>query len=678
MTDDKTIYVTTDNSKSSQNIINAAIKTAFNNGKSIVHLNAGLFTINSPIEMYSGITLEGEGKDKTCIKLIDHAALDTKSLFYIEPAMRNPEHGANTIMVPLIWAAGSTGLKCIGANNIIIRDFEIDVNYDNNSEIRLGRGYFNCIQLYNSKNVRIYNMYMHDGHGDGVRIVNSDDVQVYDSKFIKLGHDAVFFIRSNNCHHYGNIVSIRTNSGGRCNDCTNSSIHDNMVYGWSKTDWSAGGPGFQIERQYWATISVDVYNNSIYETYGCGIWCARNVKAIAESGKSKVNIRNNIIYGCGINKIYYQGGIVIDGIHGVYFDNNVVDGCYGHGVVCMGGTDAVVSAIKVNVYVRNNIIVNTKLRLLSPTGTGFGIHNRYPTTHVITASNNCVYNNASGPYKNVSSKNDINKNPLFADKYYKLKPESPCIGAGLNKVNIGLLTTDDTVDDTVDDTANKPESETDSSSDNKDDTSSAPINPTPEPTKVVTAKTKIIYPQYNNRLKESVPASVLRTDTFIDIGLLSNKKYRGMIYFDLNEFKNLNIKKAILSMYWYYPANTKRVNNTIVEIYRSFPYTPAYASWKYRKQGITWDTIGGNWYDKNDKINGTTPFSTQTFTATTVPTNKYYDFDITDFVKNCANGSISNTGLFIKAKVENNNYIAFYSGNMAATNKKIKLTVEYE
>lgn len=681
----KIVYVSPDNSgdfnitdsykSSTQNIINKAIEYAYKNKYTTVKLLEGTYVINNPVEIYSGIELVGEGKDKTCIKLINNAALDTKSLFYITPSMRNPAKGANTIMTPLIWAVGSTGNKCAGANDISIHDFEIDVNYENNAQIRLGRGYFNCIQLYNSKNVRIYNMYMHDGHGDGVRIVNSSDVQVYNSKFYKLGHDTVFFIRSDNCHHYGNICVVRTNSGGRCNDCTNSSIHNNVIYAWSTTDWSAGGPGIQIEKQYKSAISVEVTNNLIFDMFGCGIWCARNSAAVAESGKSKVNINHNTIYNCGINKIYYQGGIVIDGIHNVYFDNNIVDGCYGHGVVCMGMTDTTVSKVKVNTYIRNNIIINTKVRKYLPAGTGFGIHNRYTSTHVMTCSNNCVYNNISGNYKNVKSSNDINADPMLVDSKnhnYLLKSNSPCITAGYDKSYIGIGIESDSSSDTPDET---PIEET--PTDDTEDPTEVISEPTDDTTTPVTTTVKTIYPIYNNRLKRSVPTAVLKSDTFTDIGGLGKDVYRGLVYFDLSGFNNTNIVSATMYLYWYYPVNTKRTNDTVVEVYRAFPYTPAYASWNTRKQNLNWITVGGDWYDKNDTINGNVPLDIFTLKNNTVPSNSYYSLNVTELVKKYINGTFGNTGFFIKVKDESNNYVAFYNGNIPATNKKMKMMIEY-
>ena len=65
--------------------------------------------------------------------------------------------------------------------------------------------------------------------------------------------------------------------------------------------------------------------------------------------------------------------------------------------------------------VRNNIIVNTRPRTMSPSGTGYGIMNYLPATHSFVLENNCLYNNSAGNYKNCASTTDIYVNPLFAD-----------------------------------------------------------------------------------------------------------------------------------------------------------------------------------------------------------------------------------------------------------------------
>jgi hypothetical protein len=53
-----------------------------------------------------------------------------------------------------------------GNENITVRGFEVNGNYAGNSEIALGIGFFNIMYFINSKNIKVYNMYMHDGIGD--------------------------------------------------------------------------------------------------------------------------------------------------------------------------------------------------------------------------------------------------------------------------------------------------------------------------------------------------------------------------------------------------------------------------------------------------------------------------------------------------------------------------------
>ncbi len=94
-----------------------------------------------------------EGDSTAVIKLVDHAGWAT--------------------MKPLIQQMSSSG-----NNNIIIRGFEVNVNHDGNTEFAKGKGYYNVIYFLYCKNVKVYNMYMHDGHGDGLRIKYGENNQV--------------------------------------------------------------------------------------------------------------------------------------------------------------------------------------------------------------------------------------------------------------------------------------------------------------------------------------------------------------------------------------------------------------------------------------------------------------------------------------------------------------------
>ncbi|HML25241.1 MAG TPA: disaggregatase related repeat-containing protein, partial [Methanomethylovorans sp.] len=134
------------------------------------------------------------------------------------------------------------------------------------------------------------------------------------------------------------------------------------------------------------------------------------------------------------------------------------------------------------------------------------------------------------------------------------------------------------------------------------------------------------------------------------------------------------ISQATLSLYWYYASDT-RTSETVVEIYRPKKWDPKYVTWNSRMSGIPWTTAGGDWYDKNNVSQGSTPYASVTFPVSTVPDNKYYEFDVTQLVQEYISGTYENTGFFLKAKTESGNYIAFYSSNWSNADQRPKLTV---
>jgi uncharacterized membrane protein len=60
---------------------------------------------------------------------------------------------------------------------------------------------------------------------------------------------------------------------------------------------------------------------------------------------------------------------------------------------------------------------------------------------------------------------------------------------------------------------------------------------------------------------------------------------------------------------------------------------PQVCDLELQNAGIPWTTPGGNWFDKNGFAQGTTPYASVTFPASTVPNNKYYEFDVTQLVQ---------------------------------------------
>ncbi|WP_394697886.1 disaggregatase related repeat-containing protein [uncultured Methanomethylovorans sp.] len=190
------------------------------------------------------------------------------------------------------------------------------------------------------------------------------------------------------------------------------------------------------------------------------------------------------------------------------------------------------------------------------------------------------------------------------------------------------------------------------------------------------ANTVTLTPIYDNRLRDSSPTTVLSDSTYIDVGKYTTTRYRDALMFNLSGYNTTDtVTDATLSLYWYYPVGATRANDTVVEVYRPVTWDPSYVCWNNRASGIAWNTAGGDWYDKNGVSQGTTPYDSVTFSANTVPDNRYYEFDVTDLVQEYVSGTYTNTGFFLKANTESNNYIAFYSSDWSNTTQKPKLTV---
>ncbi len=396
---------------------------AANPGYTTVHLK-GPFTyvINGTLLIGSNTILEGDSN--AVIKLADHACWDT--------------------MKPLIQQMNSSG-----NNNIVIRGFEVNVNHDNNTEFARGKGYYNVIYFLRCNNVKVYNMYMHDGHGDGLRIRNSQNIQFYNNRISKLGHDGLFAIECNNVEAWSNIITCRTNSGLRAWNSNYVKFHANEID--ASYYKCTGGPGIQIEKSAGIMDNIEIYNNTFNNTYGPGIWIFNYDNSSTRDQGKDIYIHHNVFHGTGTNpSINWIGGILAGGFNNTIIENNVFDGAYNAAVVHMympGYSSSYSPAGGYITIVRSNVIVNTVRCRADPSG-GYGVINNLPETHSFVFQNNCLYNNIAGNYKNCNSTSDIYMDPLFADQKkhdYHLKSaadrwdgntwvqdsvSSPCIDAG--------------------------------------------------------------------------------------------------------------------------------------------------------------------------------------------------------------------------------------------------------
>lgn len=396
--------------------INQALEYVAENPQfTTVHLKGPMtYVISDSIFIGSNTILEGDST--AAIKLANNAGW---------PSMK-----------PLIQQMDSAG-----NNNITIKGFEVNVNYAGNSEITLGRGYYNIMYFDNCKNVKVSNMYMHHGTGDGLRIENSSDIQFYNNKVYKLGHEGLYAINCSRVEAWNNRITCRTDSGLRAWDSNHVKFHDNVID--SFYHWSAGGPGIQIEKSKGIVNDVEIYNNTIHDTYGPGIWLIGYGESYPKKEAQNVHIHHNIFYNTGTNpSIDWVGGIVTSGFYDTLIENNVFDGVYHGAVIHMypsistgvdAGIDLSPQGKGYTTIVRNNIIVNTQRSSEDTSGTGYAIINYLPETHTFILENNCLYKNVGGNYKNANSTTDIYADPQFLNQRnhdYHLKPTSPCIGAG--------------------------------------------------------------------------------------------------------------------------------------------------------------------------------------------------------------------------------------------------------
>ena len=338
-----------------------------------------------------------------------------------------------------------------GSQNITIKGFEINGNHDKNKEKNRGEGYYNHIYFLNSSNIQVHSMYMHDGHGDGLKIERSSNIQFYGNRIYKLGHDGLFAIQCQNVEAWNNTITCRTNSGLRILNSNHVKFHDNIIDSFSH--WSAGGSGILIEKTTGVMSDIEVYNNTIHNTYGPGIWLLGYGYSYPMEEAENVYIHHNVFYGTGTDpNIDWVGGIVTSGFYNTLVENNVFDGTYHAAIIHMyptgGSTDLSPKGTGYTTIVRNNIIVNTLQRTKDPSGTGYGVINYLPETHSFVLENNCFYNNSAGDYMNASSTSDIHVDPHFANEInhdYHLKSKggrwngktwvkdtvsSPCIDAG--------------------------------------------------------------------------------------------------------------------------------------------------------------------------------------------------------------------------------------------------------
>ena len=378
--------------------INAAIETLSMIGGGTVHLREGTYTISDSINLCSNIVFEGEGEDKTVIKLEDG---NTKEF----------------------WAL----INIKYANNVTVRNFTLDGNKDKCPVPKGINSDVDAFDIQYSENIVIEYVNIIDFWTDGVEFVHSNNALVDNVKCIQCGHEGLRAIYSDYIVFSNNyIYSAGTGNAG-------IRIYESSYCIIEKNYFNVYGFGILINPQGGVPCGNNIYRDNYIEGHyglpGIALW-PWNTEISNETF-----IRNIIAKTDGTQEPHGHGIELrtrgTSKLRDIRIINNVINNARRSGIYVEDGADVS------NIIVKNNIIVNNR---------EYGIYGK------VISSYNDVWNNAAGNYGGGASpgKGDISVDPLFADpgggdfhlksEYGRWDPElgkwvydsvtSPCIDAG--------------------------------------------------------------------------------------------------------------------------------------------------------------------------------------------------------------------------------------------------------
>lgn len=424
----------------------------------VVELKEGVWKLNNsrtPILINrSGITLRGQGKNKTTISLTEHVHHGVIRISEFKDDKKFLCSASDRGVRGELTSCG--GLeprvdKLCKISNIVIEDIHLH-GFD-----RKFNSYFDNVAIEGAffKNTKFSDLWI-DNIGNGPRLWKSVNgivqycIMEHIGVFWDFGPFCGYTIRHNTFHHGGNGYVIKFNGACNHNKFVNNIIHHVdgwalQLYGVSSENTVKNNLIMHVGRGYgmwiWGFRNL-IKGNVIHDCKSDGI-CLYNSWAFSDPSKNVNTISNNLIYNNARSGIStYSGRTMNTTTRTANITNNVIYGNGKDGITCDGilrDTKPPANGKPVYRYnIENNIIANNKK---------YGIN--YIGGRGINLSYNDVYNNSLGNYNGTSSgKGHISSNPLFADpenEDFHLKSQagrwngttwikdnvtSPCIDAG--------------------------------------------------------------------------------------------------------------------------------------------------------------------------------------------------------------------------------------------------------
>ncbi len=596
----------------------------------------------------------------------------------------NGEIAYNTVMTRTNGACRMSG----GASGFIVHDnlFYSSISGDSTGPaIEIDKTTVSSTSAFND--IEIYNNKIHTMNGAGIwmfagypdNVIRAKNVHIHHNTFTKVGQyasntgysNAAIVIQNfdntiieNNVFDDGGHAAVKwyawTGHITTQSNTFTTYVRNNIIMNSDGVS-SVAGSGVGIwntdsTRSKFVVQNNNIYNNKNGQTYGSGFTMSNNLNVdpqCADSTNSNANSRDYHLKSKAGR--YSNGKWVTDSV-----SSSLIDAGYS-GSAC--SSEPSPNGGKINIGRYGNTVQASK--------SGSAVSNQIDAAPVANAGADKTASVGSSVSFDGSASTDDNGIASYSwdfDASNSVTSEATGKTATKTFTTAGTytvtLTVTDTSGQTSTDTVNVVVSGT---------TTTTPTTPT-DPT--TTTPGSVSYSAtYDNRLRQSLPTTVLSDSTYLDIGS-SSSACRDIMMFDLSGYDTTDtITKATLSLYWYYPAGSTRTSDTIVEVYRPVEWDPKYVNWNNRASGTPWSTAGGNWLDKSGVAQGSTPYASLTFPASTVPGNKYYELDVTELVQEYVSGEYDNTGFFLKAKTESGNYIAFYSSEYSNAAMRPKLTV---
>jgi len=407
--------------------INAALQEVADAGGGIVHLNAGIYTIENPIIFRGHNTiLEGEGSDNTVIKLKDKAHWSTL----------NPHNHFTGPEPKALIENTADALHNIAIMNIQIhgnKDHQ-EYTYDTNSNGQIdtdehypvpdGQGNYVALKFRshngseNVSNILFSNVFINRNNGDALSVVDPTNIIVEKCKSRFIGHSTVYFNNPVNMLVEKNNFLITANSGIRWYDGNHIVLRDNFLEGEST---KTGNSNFGVEIT--SGMTPEVLDDVLIEgnTIRFTATAAIGMDAKTPTTSKDVVIRNNLIYQCGHIGTWESnretGAINIKNFTNTLIENNTIVNTLGSAIRLGGDVGFNMQwdyVTGLTATIRNNIITHSINDIQS--GQKLAIYgvDIAEGNHAVCEYND-VWNNQTGDYKGC----EVGAGSLSEDPHYQ-------------------------------------------------------------------------------------------------------------------------------------------------------------------------------------------------------------------------------------------------------------------